>query len=147
MTNSKIIIIIKKKLLLIGFCFFSLGNNTIAQSEKAIYTYDFMTIKEGQQKEAHFYINNNWKKLRKEAVKREIITSYQVHEIFDSSFSKWNVILITIYKNREQYKNREANFKPIMKDLLPNGPVFLNHKKKEEFLETNAWLDAQTFEP
>ncbi len=97
---------------------------------------DFVKIKDGRRDEALYYYENNWKIYREEAKKRGVIESFELIEARSDKSSDFDLILITRYRGEENYKNSEKNFEPILKQLRPNGPVFKNTVKAEEFRQS-----------
>ena len=95
---------------------------------------DIMRINREHKAEATYYFENNWKLFRDEAIKRGVITGYQFYETDDDG--QLEFVLITEFKDEEQFGNVEANFEPILKQLRPNGPVMLNDVKPAAFRET-----------
>lgn len=87
----------------------------------------------GHLPEAEFFYRNNWKALRDEAIKRGVIDSYTWAVADPKEDSEWDIILITRYKSEEQYAASEDNFRKIIKELRPNGPMLVNGLKPEEF--------------
>jgi len=99
-------------------------------------TIDYVKIKDGRRDEAMFFYENNWKLYRDEALKRDVIHSYQMLESIPSTTAPFDLILITWYKNEEQHKNSEMNFEPILKELRPNGPKLKNGLGIDEFRQS-----------
>ena len=94
---------------------------------------DFVKIKDGKKAEAMYFYENNWKLYREEALKRNIIQSWQLAEATPDSLNNFDLILITVYKDSVQYSKSEENFRPILAALRPNGPVLLNNFKPADF--------------
>lgn len=97
---------------------------------------DFVKIKDGRRDEALYFYENNWKIYREEAKKRGVIESFELIEARSDKSPDFDLILITRYRGEENYKNSEKNFEPILKQLRPNGPVFKNTLKAEEFRQS-----------
>ncbi len=106
---------------------------SIKKLDETIVLMDFVKIKNGKRDEAMFYYDNNWKIYREVALKRGFIQSYEIIEIAPNESNQFDLILITRYKNEEQYKNSEKNFEPILKEIRPNGTLLKNNLKPEEF--------------
>lgn len=83
--------------------------------------------------ETEFYYRNNWKVLREEALKRGFIERYTWAVADPKEDSEWDIILITTYKTEKQYSESEENFRKIIKELRPNGPMLVSDKKPDEF--------------
>ncbi|MGE0589882.1 MAG: hypothetical protein AB7O48_14995 [Cyclobacteriaceae bacterium] len=101
---------------------------------------DVIRINREHKAEATYYFENNWKLFRDEAVKQGVITGYQFYETDNDG--QLEFVLITEFKDEEQYANVEANFDPILKKLRPDGPVMLNEVKPAVFRETIATKKA-----
>jgi hypothetical protein len=106
---------------------------TSAQDNKEVTLMDFVKIKDGKKPEAMYFYENNWKLYREEALKRNIIQSWQLMEVIPDSLNNFDLILITVYKDSAQHLRSEENFRPILSALRPNGPVLLNNLKPADF--------------
>lgn len=106
---------------------------TNVQSAEPIALMDFVKIKNGKRDEALFFYDNNWKLYREAALKKGIIHSYELIEAKSETDSTFDLILITRYKDDEQYRNSEKNFEPILKEIRPNGALLKNDLKPEDF--------------
>jgi len=74
------------------------------------------------------------KKLRKTAVKKNYIDSYQFLETKPTKEAPFNFIIITTYKNKIQFDAREEHFQELIK---AKGKLeLLNNKKPGEFRKT-----------
>lgn len=116
---------------------------TSAAQDRKVITVDIVQMKSGYEKEVLYFYENNWKVYRDSALNRGFITGYQLLQQFDSS-GKNQVMLLTMYKNREMYEKRETLFRPIMSALRPNGPVYLNHLRRNEMLEIASALVTES---
>ena len=94
---------------------------------------DFVKIEDGKKAEAIFYYENNWKLYRDIAIKKKLITSYQLVEAIADSLNNFDLILITTYADSAQFLKSEENFRDIIKSVRPNGPVLLNELKPADF--------------
>jgi len=79
-----------------------------------------------------YYYEQNWKVYRDIALEEDVIQSYSFIHITDSKDSI-DIILITEFRDFEQYNNLEENFKKIMTKQRPNGPILMNDKQSGEF--------------
>lgn len=120
-----------KVLFVIPFLLISSG---VFAQQTTVMLVDIMRINREHKAEATYYFENNWKLFREEAIKRGVITGYQFYETDDDG--QLEFVLITEFKDEEQFGNVEANFEPILKQLRPNGPVMLNDVKPAAFRET-----------
>ena len=98
-----------------------------AQQSGPVILMDFVKIKEGKKAEALYFYENNWKLYREIALKKKVIESYQLMEVAQDSLSNFDLILITSYRDSLQFLQSEENFRPIINETRPNGPVLLNH--------------------
>lgn len=106
----------------------------LSQKSENISTVDFVQILNNNEAEAIFYFENNWKILRKMAIEKGYIKSF---EFLVTSFSKnapFNFIFITTYKNKEQFLKREQNFQELIK--IKGNLKLLNNKKPNDFRKT-----------
>lgn len=99
--------------------------------EKRISTMDFVEVLNGNLEETLFYYDKNWKTLRKRAIEKNYILSYELLQTPLTENSSVQVILITTYKNKEQYESREENFRKLIESS--GGLKLLNDKKPNEF--------------
>lgn len=116
-------------------------------AQKASYVaLDIIKVKDGLWKEALFFFENNWEVYRQDAIKQGIISSYQLLINRADSVSN-NIILITQYPDSLAYVKSEESFRPILKKLRPDGPIYLNDKRRNDFIQTLAfngykvWID------
>ena len=107
---------------------------------------DIVKVKNGLWNEALYFFENNWKVFREDAVKQAIISSYQILVNNADSVSN-NIILITEYPDSLSFRKSEENFRPILKKFRPKGPVYLNEKRRNDFMEIvifnwyKVWID------
>ena len=105
-----------------------------AQENTKISTIDFVQIINNNKKEAIYYYQNNWEVLRKMAVKKGYIHSYQLLETNHTKEAPFSFMLITTYKNKMQFDKREKHFEELIK---AKGKLqLLNNKKPGEFRKT-----------
>ncbi len=99
-----------------------------------ILTVDFVKVLNGNNEEALYYYENNWKRHRVDAAKRGYIGSFQLL-VRTSDEGETDILLITEYGSDAQYQNRESNFAVVMSTAQQAGPLLLNDKKPGEFRE------------
>ncbi len=122
--------IINPKALLVVF-FFIFTPSVFSQKETRISTVDFVQIVNENREEAMFYYEYNWKVLRKMAMLKKYIASFEIMETPYSEEAPFHLLLITTYKNKEQYEQREKHFQELIKQ---QGKLqLLNDKKPPEF--------------
>ena len=99
-----------------------------------VVTVDFVKVLNGNDEEAVFYYENNWKQHRIEAAKRGYISSFKLL-IKTSDDGQTDILLITGYASESQYEDREKNFLEVMNDAGRDGPVTMNDKLPGAFRE------------
>lgn len=115
-----------------------------AQKSTKISTIDFVQVLNDNKKEVVFYYENNWEILRKMAVKKKYIHSYQLLETNSTKDAPFSFMLITTYKNKQQFDNREKHFRELIK---AKGKLrLLNDKKPEVFRKTIFGKDVYHIE-
>jgi hypothetical protein len=124
---SKTLLIV---LFLIGFQF------VFAQQDERISTVDFVQIVDGNRAEAMFYYEHNWKVLRKMALEKQYIASYEIMETPYSEEAPFHLMLITTYSNQAQYELREAHFQELIK---AKGKLELLNDKKPPAFRKNLY--------
>ena len=92
-----------------------------------IVTVDFVKILNGNDKEAIYYYEKNWKQHRIKAMERGYINSYKLL-LKTSDDGNTDILLITSYASESQYEMREENFAVVMQDPMRDGPLLLNEK-------------------
>lgn len=95
---------------------------------------DIVKVRDGLWNEALYFFENNWKVFREDAIKQGIINSYQILVNNADSVSN-NIILITQYSDSLSYTKSEENFRPILQKIRPTGPIYLNEKRRNDFME------------
>ena len=106
-------------------------------AQAPVYTViEFVKFKNGNTKQAEYFYENNWKLYREEAKKRNVIASFDMLPADPEAEGKFDLMLITRYRGKEQFDNSEKGFEPILKTLRPNGPALLDAVKPDEFRET-----------
>ncbi|WP_394970535.1 hypothetical protein [uncultured Croceitalea sp.] len=112
--------------ILLSFCSFAQG-----QQNDKISTIEFVQIVNSNKEEAIFYFQNNWGILRKMAVERNYIHSYELLETPVSEKGPFQLMLMTTYLNEKQYKLREEHFEALINEK--GSLKLLNDKKPSEF--------------
>ena len=118
-----------------------------SHAQKASYVaMDIIKVKNGLWNEALYFFENNWKLYREDAIKQGIISSYKLLVNKADSVNN-NIILFTEYPDSLSYRKSEENFRPILKKIHPDGPIYLNEKRRNDFMETvvfnwyRVWTD------
>ncbi|GGI56060.1 hypothetical protein GCM10011444_03690 [Winogradskyella haliclonae] len=98
---------------------------------ETITTTETVEILNNYKAETLFYFENNWKVLREKAIIKDYILNFDIVETEFSETNPYHIKLVTIYKNKAQYDEREAHFQELIKE---SGPLkLLNDKKPAEF--------------
>jgi hypothetical protein len=105
--------------------------NAYSQKNTKISTIDFVQVLNNNKKEVIYYYQNNWEALRKIAVKKGYIDSYQFLKTTPTKEAPFSYMLITTYKDKVQFAQREPHFQELIK---AKGKLkLLNSKKPGEF--------------
>lgn len=121
----------KRTAYLIGFFVLVAFHTALGQETSTI---DVVKVKAQYEKEAMYFYNENWKAFRELAFKKGIISGYELLRTPKDSTNHFELILITKYKDRPSFEKSEENFRPIMKQVSPNGPRMLNDIDRKVFL-------------
>lgn len=101
------------------------------QVNRKVSIIDFVQIINDNKEEVIYYYQNNWEILRQLAIDKNYIDSYQLLETPYSEEAPFHLILITTYKDEDQYKLSEERFDQLIEQ---KGPLkLLNNKKPGEF--------------
>ena len=106
-------------------------NDIRSQVDNKISTLDFVQILDNNREEAVYYYQNNWKILREKAIREGFIHSYELLETHPSEAEPFDFILITTYKDQQQYEKREENFDKLIGEI--GQRKLLNDKQPSEF--------------
>ena len=117
-----------KKSILTLALFWSLAS--LAQDVK-ISTIDFVQIQNENREETIYYYENNWLVLRKMALERSIIDSYELIEVESSEEAPFHLILKTTYANRAAFDLAEEKFAILIEEKGPRR--LLNDKQPGDF--------------
>jgi thiol-disulfide isomerase/thioredoxin len=94
---------------------------------------EFVKVLGGKNEEAAFFYRNNWMEVRKEAVKRGMIDSFELQFAKPSEAGEYDIALVTRYKDDAQYADAEKNFSLLFQELRPEGPLFVSAAKPADF--------------
>lgn len=125
-----------------AFIFAVLSPSANAQS---VWIMDFVEVKNGKEAEVAYFIQENWQVFRVEALKQGIIKSYKVLKTTPDSTAAFRYILMTEYADSTAVRLSEERFRPILKALRPNGPLFLNEIRPKDFWQIPISKEAVTF--
>lgn len=107
------------------------ASNSFAQENQRLSTFQIIQILDNNIAEAEYYYENNWQVLREMAIKKEYIHSYQLFLTPENGDHTTEMILITTYRNENQYEKREEHFQELIKE---KGELkLLNDKQPGEF--------------
>jgi hypothetical protein len=126
------------------FCLLLSSLDLYGQKQEAVYL-DLVKVKNGKVDDALHFFKNGWKVYRDSALKAGLITGYRLLRV-ETDSSDVDIVLMTVYPDRETYNRREEIFQPIMKALRPNGPAMRNGFKRED-LEFKGKLLTESLFP
>lgn len=101
------------------------------QANEKITTIETVEILNGNDDEAIYYFQNNWKELRLMAIEKDFIHSFQFLKTNYSKQTPFHIVLITTYSDKAQYDKREAHFQELIR--AKGGLKLLNDKEPSEF--------------
>lgn len=117
------------------FAFLALSFCVKVWAQNSISRIDFVKVKDGLWKEAIYYYEHNWKVYRDIALEKGYIKSYKILKVLPDSVQRFDIMLITEYKDKEQELKSEERFAEIIRKATPNGPALLNDIKPNLFRE------------
>lgn len=118
-----------KQLIMIALLCF----HVLAMKAQSIWIMDFVEVKNNNTEEAEYFISQNWKVFRDEALKRGFIKSYKVLKTIPDSTASFSYVLMTEFTDSISFRSVEENFRLIMKALRPNGPIYMNELRRQDF--------------
>lgn len=111
-------------------CLLGLSLSGYTQSAK-VSTIDFVQILNDNREEAIYYYENNWLELRKMALERSFIDSYEIIEVGFTDDAPFHLILKTTYASLEQHSKAEERFTKLIEEK--GALKLLNDKKPGDF--------------
>lgn len=114
---------------------------TLQKPSNPIRIMDFVKIKPGKEAEALFFYENNWKIYREKALSLGYISHYELTRVKAAEGVNFDLILMTEFPDPASLEKVEDNFQPLMKELRPGGPVFLNELRQKDFIESRFAVD------
>jgi hypothetical protein len=105
----------------------------IRVNAQSVWVMDFVEVKNGKAAELAYFINENWKPFRVEALQQKVIKSYKVLKTSPDSTAAFSYILMTEFADSTALKMSEERFRPIMKKVRPDGAKFLNEIRPNDF--------------
>jgi hypothetical protein len=124
----------------LGVALFSLlmvvasGGQNPTDSEKPIWTMEFMQVKPGMFGPTLGYLDDNWMRVREEAKREGAVLNY--HRIAEEgrSGSAHTIVLLTEFKNQTVYASRKRLFAEIRKQLPANtGGIVARYQSQDLF--------------
>lgn len=110
-----------------------------------ISTMDFVKTVDENREELIYYYENNWKVLRDIALEKGYIESYELMTILEGSTSGFDVILVTRYKNEDEFNKAEERFQAIIEEVQKSGGLkLLNDLKPGEFRSLEFYATTKT---
>ena len=112
------------------------GAQSPSESERPVWTMEFIKVKPGMFGMTLGYLDDNWMRVREEAKRRGAVLSY--HRIADqgSRESDQKIVLLTQFKNPAAYDARETLFASIGKQLPNNNSTIMRSPQQDELYET-----------
>ena len=111
-----------------------IGLISYGQQDERVSSLSFVEVLNENKVEAIYYFQNNWEVLRKMAIEKEYISSYEFLEITPNEEAPYDFILITTYSNVKQYALREEHFTELIEE---KGELkLMNDKNPGEFRKT-----------
>lgn len=103
-----------------------------AQSGPGVITIDYVAIVDGHIGEAMFYYEHNWKAFRDKALGKGLIDGYRLLRTDDRT-ADYQFLLVTEYRDQEQYKAIEGHYERLMKEINPDGVKLVNNLQPDAF--------------
>lgn len=128
-----------KKHLTILVILIALCNLTYAQERTRISSIDFVQVLNDNHEEALYYYQNNWRWLRELAVEKGYIAAYEFYQVERTKETPYDLILITVYRDKSQSDLREENFAELIE--LKGDLRLINEKQPKEFRKLLAGHD------
>jgi hypothetical protein len=114
------------------------------QNGGAVSVIDFVKITDGKRPQAIYFYENNWKRYRDAALSKGFIRGYQLLANTSDKVKDYDLLLITEYADREQYRLSEERFNQIIKDVAPAGPRLLDDLKPADFRTNVSGATTET---
>lgn len=108
------------------------GFGQTIQTKPAIWAVDYVKAKEGQLPDLLEFFRLNWTAARKYAKKAKYVADYKLYVLPEAT--DYQVILMTKYKNKAVYDQRDANFQKIFAKFKPET-ILVNGKSSKDMRE------------
>lgn len=102
-----------------------------AQEETRISSIDFVQVLNGHHEEALYYYQHNWRWLRELAMEKGYIVDYEFYRVERTETTPYDLILITVYRDKVQSDAREDHFAELIE--LKGDLRLLNEKQPSDF--------------
>ena len=106
---------------------------TFAAASQNITTIDYVKTKPGEQTDYIQFLEKNWIVAREKAKEKGFILSYK-YEITNTD-TLADIRLITVYRDKLAFDDRENIFKQIFKEYFPNGAILINGKRSRDMAD------------
>lgn len=106
-----------------------------SDGEASTCTIDFVKVLHDRKAETLYYYENNWKKLREDAIKKGYIRSFQLLVNESSEEKDYDILLLTEYGTQEQYDKKEEHFRALIDARQAEGRQLLNEHQPADFRE------------
>ena len=109
---------------------FLMGISVCSFSQEII-SIDLVKVKKEKVGDALFFFENGWKVLRDSAFRAGAISGYQLLKV-ENDTSGIAIVLMTRYRDKQQFDRREAFFQPLIKTVFANRTLFQNGFRRED---------------
>ena len=120
-----------------------LGQYYEQPGKKPVWTLEYIEVKPGLFGPAMGYLDDNWMRVREEALHNGIVLAY--HRIAEQASDKndWNVVLITEFKNQAASDASEKEFDAILKRLPQDTSAVIRGFKPDDLFQS---VSKRTFQ-
>jgi hypothetical protein len=120
------------------------GAQSRPQTEKPVWTMEFIKVKPGMFGSTLGYLDDNWMRVREEAKRRGVVLGYnRVGE--EGRDSDGNIVLLTEFRNQAAYERREKLFASIREQLPSKMSGRLSVPRQENLYETSPAIAYQDY--
>lgn len=118
---------------LMRLLFILLVLGSINASGQSVTIWELVQVNPAFKKEALYYYEHNWKLYRDIARQKGFIQSYRLEQSITDSTGGLELMLITEYKDSIAFQQSENNFRGILTQARPDGPLLLNKIQPADF--------------
>jgi len=112
------------------------GAQSPSESERPVWTMEFIKVKPGMFGMTLGYLDDNWMRVRAEAKRQGAVLTYHRIADRDSLTSDPSILLLTEFKNATTYHAREKLFASIRKQLPNDTSAVIRPNQQSELYET-----------